>query len=142
PLKANAATRVSTVLMTPYKRDAATTNTVIVDEAARGCGLGRELMEAVIALAGSRALRLVATGEGLPLYQKLGFCRTGTIVQHQGQVLHVAPPAKVRPAESRDIFGILELDKSAYGADRRDLLRTLAKVGQLAVLCNGQRLTG
>ena len=141
-MEANASTVLGTVLMTPYKRDVATINMVIVDEAARGRGLGRQLMEAVIALAGSRTLRLIATNEGLPLYRKLGFCRAGTIVQHQGQVLHVAPPAKVRPAESRDIFGILELDRSAYGADRRDLLRTLAKVGQLAVLCNGQGLTG
>jgi predicted N-acetyltransferase YhbS len=141
-MEANASTVLGTVLMTPYKRDVATINMVIVDEAARGRGLGRQLMKAVIALAGSRALRLVATGEGMPLYQKLGFCRAGTIVQHQGQVRHVAPPAKVRPAESHDIFGILELDRSAYGADRRDLLRTLAKVGQLAVLCNDQGLTG
>jgi GNAT superfamily N-acetyltransferase len=141
-MEANASTVLGTVLMTPYKRDVATINMVIVDEAARGRGLGRQLMKAVIALAGSRALKLVATGEGMPLYQKLGFCRTGTIVQHQGLVLHVAPPAKVRPAVSRDIFGILELDRSAYGADRRNLLRALAKVGQLAVLCNGQRLTG
>lgn len=141
-LEANASTVVGTVLMTPYKRDAATINMVIVDEAARGRGLGRELMEAAIALAGSRALRLVATSEGLPLYEKLGFCRTGTIVQHQGPVLHVAPPDKVRPAESHDIFGILELDKSAYGADRRDLLCALAKVGQLAVLDHGQSIGG
>jgi GNAT superfamily N-acetyltransferase len=141
-LDTNATTVLGTVLMTPYKRDVATINMVIVDEAARGRGLGRQLMKAVIALAGSRALRLVATGEGRPLYQKLGFCRTGTIVQHQGPVLHVASPAKVRPAESRDIFGILELDRSAYGADRRGLLHALAKVGQLAVLGDGQRITG
>ncbi|MGY8678937.1 GNAT family N-acetyltransferase [Bradyrhizobium sp. UFLA05-153] len=139
---ANASTVVGTVLMTPYKRDVATINMVIVDESARGRGLGRQLMEAAIALAGSRALRLVATGEGLPLYQKLGFCRTGTIVQHQGLVLRVTPPANVRPAEPRDISEIIELDRSAYCADREDLLRVLAKAGRLAVLGDGQRITG
>lgn len=139
---ANATTVLGTVLMTPYKRDAATINMVIVDEAARGRGLGRQLMAAAIALAGSRALRLIATDEGLPLYQKLGFCRTGTIVQHQGQVLRVAPPATVRPAELRDISEIIELDTSAFGADRENLLRALAKTGSLAVLGDGQEISG
>lgn len=141
-LDTNGATVLGTVLMTPYKRDVATINMVIVDEAARGRGLGRQLMEAVIALAGSRTLRLVATSEGAPLYRKLGFWQTGAVVQHQGQALRVASPAKVRLAESHDIFAILELDRIAYGADRRDLLRALAKVGQLAVLDHGQGIAG
>ena len=141
-LDTNIATVLGTVLMTPYKRDVATINMVIVEEAARGRGLGRQLMEAVIALAGPRTLRLVATREGAPLYRKLGFWQTGAIVQHQGQALHVASPAKVRLAEAHDIFGIIELDRSAYGADRRDLLRALARVGQLAVLDCGQGITG
>jgi GNAT superfamily N-acetyltransferase len=141
-LDADAATVLGTVLMTPYKRDVATINMVIVDEAARGRGLGRQLMEAIIALAGSRALRLIATDEGAPLYRKLGFSQTGAIVQHQGQSRRVAPSAKVRLAEARDIFEILELDRSAYGADRRDLIRALAKAGQLAVLDHGQGITG
>ncbi|SFJ71064.1 GNAT family N-acetyltransferase [Bradyrhizobium sp. cf659] len=141
-LDADTTTVLGTVLMTPYKQDLATINMVIVDEAARGRGLGRQLMEAAIALAGSRTLRLVATSEGLPLYQKLGFCRTGTIVQHQGPVVRVMPPANVRPAEPRDIREIIELDRSAYGADREDLLRTLAKAGRLAVLDNGRSVAG
>ncbi|MBR0687493.1 GNAT family N-acetyltransferase [Bradyrhizobium manausense] len=141
-LDSDAATVLGTVLMTPYAQDVATINMVIVDEAARGRGLGRQLMEAVIALAGPRKLRLIATREGAPLYQKLGFWQTGTIVQHQGQTRHVASPAKVRPAEAQDIVEIIELDKSAYGADRRDLLRALAKVGQLAVLDRGQGIIG
>jgi len=141
-LDADSRSVVGTILMTPYKRDVATVNMVIVDEAARGRGLGRQLMEAVISLAGPRTLRLIATREGAPLYRKLGFWQTGAIVQHQGQVRHVASPAKVRPAEAHDIFGIIELDKTAYAADRRDLLRAIAKVGQLAVLDRGQGIAG
>ncbi|MBR0825143.1 GNAT family N-acetyltransferase [Bradyrhizobium manausense] len=141
-LDADTTTVLGTVLMTPYKQDLATINMVIVDESARGRGLGRHLLEAAIALAGSRTLRLVATSEGLPLYQKLGFCRTGTIVQHQGPALRVMPPANVRPAEPQDIREIIALDRSAYGADREDLLRTLAKAGRLAVRDNGRSVTG
>lgn len=138
----NATTVLGTVLMTAYKRDAATINMVLVDEAARGRGLGRKLMEAAIALADSRALRLIATREGLPLYQKLGFRETGAIVQHQGHVLRVAPPANVRPAESHEISTIIDLDRGAGGADREDLLRAIAKVGRLAVLSAGQKIAG
>jgi predicted N-acetyltransferase YhbS len=141
-LDANASTVVGTVLMTPYKRDVASINMVIVDEAARGHGLGRRLMEAIIALAGSRALKLVATGEGLPLYRKLGFCRTATIVQHQGLALRVTSPANVRPTEPRDISEIIELDRNAYGAEREDLLQALARVGCLAVLDDGRSIAG
>ncbi|MHC2626180.1 GNAT superfamily N-acetyltransferase [Bradyrhizobium huanghuaihaiense] len=141
-LDTDASTVVGTILMTPYKRDVATVNMVIVDESARGRGLGRRLMEAIIEQAGLRVLRLVATGEGLPLYQKLGFHRTGTIIQHQGTALPVAAPANVRPAGSHDVFDVLELDRSAFGADRRCLLRTLAEVGQLAVLDHGRGITG
>ena len=139
---ANVTTVLGTVLMTPYKQDVATINMVLVDEAARGDGLGRKLMEAAAALAGSRALRLIATREGLPLYQKLGFRETGTIVQHQGQVRRIAPPTHVRPAEAREISAIIELDRSAYGADRDDLLRGFAKVGRFAVLVDDLRIAG
>jgi len=141
-LGADSATVLGTILITPYKQDLATINMVIVDETARGRGLGRQLMEAAIALAGSRTLRLVATSEGLPLYQKLGFCPTGTIVQHQGPLLQVMPPGNVRPAEPLDMLEIIELDRRAFGGNREDLLLTLAKAGSLAVLANGLGVTG
>ncbi|GLR88566.1 GNAT family N-acetyltransferase [Bradyrhizobium iriomotense] len=141
-LDAMASTVLGTVLMTPYKQDVATINMVIVDEAARGHGLGRRLMEAAIALAGSRALRLIATPEGLPLYEKLGFCQTGSIIQHQGQVRHVEAPTKVRLAEPHEISAIVDLDRRAFGADREELLRVLAKIGRLAVLGDGSGITG
>ncbi len=139
---ANTAGVLGTILMTPYKQDVAAINMVIVDEAARGRGLGRKLMEAAIALAGSRALRLIATPEGLPLYQKLGFRQTGTIVQHQGQVRRVEPSANVREADAREMSTIIELDRTATGADREDLLHLLAKVGRFAVLVDAHEITG
>jgi GNAT superfamily N-acetyltransferase len=136
-------TRVlGTILMTPYKRDVATINMVIVDEAARGYGLGRQLMEAAIALAGWRALRLIATPEGLPLYQKLGFRETGAVVQHQGLVRHVEAPTNVRRAEPHEMSAIIDLDRRACGADREDLLRVVAKVGRFAVIDDGSRIAG
>jgi len=126
---------IGTALLTPYGSDAATINMVIVDASVRGRGLGRKLMDEVLALAGDRSLRLVATESGMPLYEKLGFRMSGAVVQHQGHVAEsVAVPAGVRAARPDDIAAIIELDRAAYGADRGSLMSHLASVGSLAVL--------
>jgi len=113
-----------------------------VEEASRGCGLGRKLMDAALALAGSRALRLVATDEGVPLYQKLGFEKTGTIAQHQGFARFAAAPGGVRPARPADLPAIAELDRTAYGTNRANLVSHLAEIGSFAVLERAGGLAG
>ncbi|ACI57671.1 GCN5-related N-acetyltransferase (plasmid) [Rhizobium leguminosarum bv. trifolii WSM2304] len=133
---------VGTVLVTPYRQDCATINMVIVDEAMRGRGLGRKLMQAAIELAGDRPLRLVATADGLPLYEKLGFRQTGRILQHQGIAAECAAPTATSAAATTDFSAITELDRQAFGADRADLIAYLAKVGELAVLRRNGRVTG
>jgi predicted N-acetyltransferase YhbS len=115
---------------------------VIVDEAMRGRGLGRRLMHAAIELAGDRPLRLVATAEGLPLYEKLGFRQTGRILQHQGIAAERAAPMATSAATMTDFSAIAELDRQAFGADRADLIAYLAKVGELAVIRRSGGVTG
>jgi ribosomal protein S18 acetylase RimI-like enzyme len=117
-------------------------NMVIVDEAMRGRGLGRKLMDAAMKLAGDRPLRLVATAEGLPLYEKLGFRQTGRILQHQGIAAELAAPMATSAAAMTDFSAITELDRQAFGADRADLIAYLAKVGELAVVRRNGRVTG
>lgn len=130
-----------TILLTPYGDDCATINMVIVDENMRGRGLGRRLMDAALERAGDRPLRLVATAEGLPLYEKLGFRRTGTIVQHQGIAEKVAAPANTQVAEAEDISAIAALDRQACGADRRALMGYLSDVGQFVVIRRDGRIS-
>ncbi len=125
---------VGTVIVTPFKMDAATINMVIVDEAMRGQGLGRKLMDAAFRLAGNLPLRLVATTEGLPLYEKLGFRQTGTILQHQGIAGGMSAPAGVEPASLANLPAIIALDRAACGADRERLIVYLATIGEFAVL--------
>lgn len=68
---------VGTAMATLLGDGCATVNMVIVDEAMRGRGLGRRLMDAAIGATEKRECRLVATADGLPLYQKNGLRRLG-----------------------------------------------------------------
>ncbi|CAN7702292.1 GNAT family N-acetyltransferase [Pararhizobium sp. LjRoot238] len=134
---------VGTVLVTSYGDGCATINMVIVDEAMRGRGLGRKLMDASLKIAGERQLRLVATNDGLPLYQKLGFRQTGSVIlQHQGNVPAIAAPDGVEPAKRADLDMIVALDRAAFGADRRGLLESIAGVGRFAVIRRAGQLRG
>ncbi|ESY78492.1 GNAT family acetyltransferase [Mesorhizobium sp. LNHC220B00] len=123
-----------TILVTPYGADCAMINMVIVDRNARGKGLGRRLMDQAFALAGDRPLRLVATTDGMPLYEKLGFVPSGTIRQHQGSVAKLGAPDGVEAADTADLLEIKALDREAYGADREALIDALAERGQIAVI--------
>ncbi|EKJ95865.1 acetyltransferase [Bradyrhizobium lupini HPC(L)] len=75
---------VGTAMATLLGDGCATVNMVIVDEAMRGRGLGRRLMDAAIGATEKRECRLVATADGLPLYEKMGFVASGEVLQHQG----------------------------------------------------------
>ncbi|OAP36372.1 GNAT family acetyltransferase [Sinorhizobium glycinis] len=133
---------VGTTLVTAYKNDCATINMVIVDATMRGRGLGRGLMDAALRIAGDRPLRLVATMDGLPLYEKLGFRETAAVLQHQGIARDMAAPAETATATADDIAAIAALDCVAFGADRRELIAYLAEVGEFAVIRRNGRVAG
>lgn len=123
-----------TILVTPYGTDCAMINMVIVDRNVRGKGLGRRLMEQAFTLAEGRPLRLVATADGMPLYEKLGFVASGAVLQHQGNVSELGAPDDVEAAGVNDLPEIKALDRDAYGADREALIDALAERGQFAVI--------
>jgi predicted GNAT family acetyltransferase len=125
---------VGTIMMTPYGDDAATINMVIVDAAMRGRGLGRKMMEEALAKAGERTCYLVATQEGLPLYEKLGFVVTGEIQRHQGEALPIKAPIHADWSEDGDHVRLVALDRAAYGHDRSALMKLLRESAKFAVI--------
>jgi predicted N-acetyltransferase YhbS len=133
---------VGTTLVTRYGREAATINMVIVDTAMRGRGIGRRLMDFALQASESRDCRLVATQDGLPLYEQLGFRTSGKILQHQGVPRQAVAPADVDWAMADDIAAIARLDRAAFGADRGALIGLLSEQGRLAVLRQERRLSG
>lgn len=129
---------VGTALRTDYGPDASTMNMIIVAQSERGQGLGRKVMEAVLDKSADRELRLIATKEGLPLYEKLGFKAEGYISQCQGNTCAVAPPVSdVYSASDADINDIIQFDTRYTAADRSGLLRWLAQNATLAVMRAG-----
>lgn len=119
---------VGTAMATLYG-PVATLGMIIVDGALRGRGLGRKMMEQVIALAGDRELRLVGTPDGLPLYRKMGFEDCGRVIQLRGTASAATPeqPVVFGPA---DLGSIADMDRAASGMERDDLLSRIAETGE------------
>lgn len=115
----------------------ATLNMIIVDASMRGHGLGRRLMSGVMDMAGSREMRLVATAEGLPLYEKLGFRATGQIVQHQGTAIAAEPELPVVEGGASDVERCAGIDTIASGMSRRTLLAHIADHGDVLLAPGG-----
>ena len=133
---------VGTALMTPFGEAAATVNLIIVDRPLRGCGLGRRLTAAVLALAGDRNCRLVATADELPLYEKLDFSATREIYQHQGIVEVSQQQSDIEWCDPQCLPELVALDRLAYGADRRALLMRIGESGEFAVLRRAGEISG
>jgi GNAT superfamily N-acetyltransferase len=143
-------TLAGAVVLTRYGADLASVGMMLVAARHSRLGLGRALMEHLLAEAGDATVTLFATDLGKPLYDKLGFrtirrnaaftgpFRAGpTAGPTAGTVTRTADNSKMRtrPAEAADMAEIIDVDKAAFGADRSRLLRRLpAFAGQLLVL--------
>lgn len=116
---------------------------IIVGPTSQGAGIGRAITECTLACAGPRALRLLATEEGQPLYEKLGFAPTSKHQQHQGVCTaeRITNPA-IRPASELDRAQVQALDRRAVGVDRQEVVNHLFDVGEIVVLDAGKGVSG
>jgi GNAT superfamily N-acetyltransferase len=141
------------VVLTRYGADLASVGMMLVATRYGRLGLGRALMEHLLAEAGDATVTLFATDLGKPLYDKLGFRAIRRSAAFTGQFR--AEPAqtaartadnskmRTRPAAAADMASIIDVDKTAFGADRSRLLRRLPSfAGQLLVLESGRGLAG
>jgi GNAT superfamily N-acetyltransferase len=154
------------VVLTRWGLDIASVGMMLVATRYARRGLGRALMEHLLAEAGDVMVTLFATDMGRPLYEKLGFLPVRRSVSFVGtfrpsrfgpgarprrfdpgaRPSHVGPgvPAEViRPGAESDLPSILAVDQAAFGADRgRVLTRLPGFAEQLAVLETEQCITG
>lgn len=138
---------IGTTMAWRFGQDVATLGSVIVSNAAQGQGIGRKLMEGMIAQLGNRTIVLNSTEAGQPLYAKLGFAETGTtIFQYQGIVPDVPladllPGDRVRPKGKAD-GKLATLFSAASGMDRQALFHTLAANSRTVVLSRNNAPAG
>jgi len=136
-LRDGAGTVMATAAWWAYGESHASAGMIIVTKASQGRGYGARLMDALLAAAQPRSITLNSTAEGLALYERRGFVRTGVIQQHQGvpSGRHRVPPAgRVRPMGPSDVEAIARLDSQATGWARRQMLDRLMRAGEGHVL--------
>jgi len=132
---------VGTVTTVNYENRFAWVGMVLVDPETRGQGVGtRLLQEAMSILRGIPSIRLDATPQGRPVYQRLGFedeyelCRmqlaeTTAAGLSRGSAasspssLSQAEGLSIRPLQADDLVAVAQADRHIFGADRREVLR-------------------
>ncbi len=132
-------TVIGTALCWKHGPQRASLGLVIVSDAYQGRGIGRTLMQMLLAEAGDRVTFLHATPAGQPLYEKLGFSVCGLLNQHQGRVTETLPVAlpdglHLRDAQAGDVAVLSDLATRATGLERHAMLAALFQVGTGVVL--------
>lgn len=135
------------VVLTRWGPDLASVGMMLVAARYGRRGLGRALMEHLLAAAGEDAVvTLFATDMGRPLYEKLGFTPVRRNVSFVGR-FRPSPgtdsPAVVRLAGQADMPAILAVDRTAFGADRGAIVGRLPGFAdRIAVIENGHGIVG
>jgi GNAT superfamily N-acetyltransferase len=123
------------VVLTRWDADYASVGMMLVASRYQRRGLGKALMEHLLAAAGTGAtVTLFATDMGKPLYEKLGFKPVRRNVSFVGRftpgraaaaAASAARAGTVRDATPADLPAILAADRVAFGADRGIILSRL-----------------
>ncbi|WP_210201610.1 GNAT family N-acetyltransferase [Bosea sp. CS1GBMeth4] len=138
---------VASALCWPYGESHATLGLIIVAPEEQGAGIGKRLMQALLAQAGERSLMLNATTAGAPLYERCGFRPLHDVRQQHGHVLAVAAPVlgageRLRPGGAADLPVIEQLDRAASGLERGPTLAALLRCADCVVLERNGRPVG
>ena len=116
---------------------------LIVSPDFQGRGIGRIIMEKVIADAEGRTLMLLATEQGKPLYDSLGFKSVGLTQRHQGSYLHPSTASYgVTQANLGDLKEIIALDTRVTGLDRASMITQMFGVGNTMARKHKNKISG
>ncbi|MFD5079681.1 GNAT family N-acetyltransferase [Streptomyces sp. NPDC058371] len=140
---------VTACVVTEYgpqdRPDLAAIGMVLVAERHARKGVGRRLMQHVVAEMSTTPLTLHATPYGRPLYEELGFKAIGRAEMVSGHFRPGGPQPGVatRPATAEDLVTILRLDEEVFGSDRTHVITRLpAFADQLRVAEENGRIIG
>jgi len=118
---------------------------VVVDEAARGQGVGSRLVEACLGELPTVGLYSVERAVGL--YRRLGFVGDDavwmlTADKLDASALEASPDLSPRPAESADLRAIARFDAEHVGFDRTVLLSSLIARFDVRIVHEDDRIVG
>lgn len=117
---------VGSVATISYQGRFAWIGMVLVDPAVRGQGFGTKLLLKAIEhldAGGIPSIKLDATPQGKPLYEKLGFASEYEIERWE---LPHPPALPIAMAAGEATDALLDRDREVFGADRSELLRSIA----------------
>ncbi len=138
---------VSSAAIIPYDDSLASIGMVIVRDECRGMGLGRMVTQACIeAVYPETTIMLIATEQGKPLYERLGFRSISCV--HKYLCDRYVPANSQRSAEVEFIPyreehfpHVVQLDRNAVGADRSSFLKHRIAQAKECYLVKDQRGT-
>lgn len=119
---------VSSAAIIPYENNLASIGMVIVHNDYRGLGLGKQATQQCIDFVSSDTpVMLIATEEGKPLYEKMGFRVVDSVHKYLCETYEAYPPSDnssifIEEFNERDFIEIVDLDKAGFGAKRSKFL--------------------
>lgn len=119
---------VSSAAIIPYDHKLAWIGMVIVHSNYRGLGLGKEVMQKCMEYASDRSILLIATADGQPLYEKLGFTVVDSVHKYfcdkyVPQKLANISDISIEAYKEEQLEDVIELDGAAFGEKRSIFLR-------------------
>lgn len=135
---------ISSAMLLPYGTELASIGAVMVDADYRRRGLGQQATQACIEALSERSIpiMLVATKQGKPLYERMGFRTVGTLDKLICEAGAYRSPAalnlkgyRVEPLQiDRHLTAMVQLDRAAVGGDREQFLRLRAQQAQIGAV--------
>lgn len=131
---------VSSAAIIEYVSKLASVGMVIVRQDYRGMGLGRKATQKCLnSISSNKTAMLIATEEGKPLYEKMGFKSVDYV--HKFLCDHYEPLVKssnhhsnIKPINEEDISQLIHLDTEAFGDNRKTFLINRLKQSKEAIV--------
>lgn len=137
---------ISSAAIFPYGPNLASLGMVMVDPAHRRLGLGQAATQKVMDNLPDKAtpITLVATEQGVPLYEKMGYRTVSTLHKFIAETYRPRhestkfPNYHLQQLSKTHLDEILHLDRAALGADRTNFLQARLQQANTAVILRRQ----
>ena len=122
-----------------YDSKLASIGMVIVRQDYQGMGLGKKATQKCIeSIPSSTTIMLIATEEGKPMYEKMGFSSVDSIQKFICKTYETSytnvKSIKIKAYNEKDFTQLIQIDKEAFGDDRKTFLLNRIKQSKVALV--------